>query len=214
MAKIKKDYEIEPFPSVLSRIKRNLKLKQINFLIENCNPFFRIKKNKLWYNLRGKQRQLIADELEKKKYIKIEEEEEVYLFDKYRYCHPLGFFAGRKHFSFRVNLKEYQAGLKPAKFSLLLNQFKINIDFFIEMITKILDDNFITDFYKDFFKEDYTEVDFKIHFLVIIYTKARKNTISRFYIIPKGIIFVHLRKLLWDVLFTDIFFFRCIKILS
>lgn len=235
LGKIKRDNETtESYKKVLLSIKRHSKLKQLAFLTENTNSLFRIKKNKLWYNLRAKQRNLIAEDLEKNFNRKIEEDEEVYFFDKYRYGHPLGFFAGRKHFSFRVNFKDYKLGLRPAKYSLQLNPFKININLFIAMIVNILDDNFVDDFYDEFFKEEEPEpeeksedddyeteteekpeekakMDFKFHFLIIIYTKARKNTISRFYIIPNGTFFTHLRCFLWDVLFTDMFYFHLIR---
>lgn len=79
------------------------------------------------------------------------------LFNRFEYNFPLGFFAGCINFSFRITFKEYKIGLKAAKFSLLLNQFKLNINLFIELITEVLTNNFPLEFFEDFVGYNLTE---------------------------------------------------------
>lgn len=129
------------------------------------------------------------------------EENEVFNFFNFKY--PLGFFSGCTHFSFRVTFKEYKVGLKPAKFSLLLNQFCLNLERFIDLVQEILVNNFPLTFYEDFFGEYLNDLDFKIHFLVILRTQGTKNTTTKFFIVPKGCFISHLRENLWLTLFSD-----------
>lgn len=129
--------------------------------------------------------------------------EEKEAFNIYNFSYPLGFFAGCNHFTFRVTFKEYKAGLKAAKFSLLLNQFNLNLDKFILLIQEILVNNYPLNFYENFFKENLSEIDFKIHFLVVLRTRGITTTTTKFFIIPKGCFLSHIKELLWPVLFSD-----------
>lgn len=133
------------------------------------------------------------------------EENEPFNFFSYKY--PLGFVAGCNRFSFRVTFKEYKAGLKPAKFSLLLNQFNLNIDLFFVLINEILINNFPLNFFEKFFADFLTDIDFKLHFLVILRTRSATITTTKFLIIPKGCFFTHLKELLWPTLLIDSLFF-------
>ena len=127
-------------------------------------------------------------------------------FDIFDYKYPLGLFAGCYSFSFRVTFKEYKIGLKPAKFSLLLNQFAVNLELFIELIKELLINNFPLEFYEEIFGTYLNDIDLKMHFLVVLRPKRRKFLKSKFYIIPRGCFLTHLREQLWFGLFIDFFF--------
>lgn len=127
-------------------------------------------------------------------------------FDIFDYKYPLGLFAGCYSFSFRVTFKEYKIGLKPAKFSLLLNKFFVNLELFIDLIKELLINNFPLEFYEEIFGNYLNDIDFKIHFLVVLRPKRRKKLKSKFYIIPRGCFLTHLREQLWFSLFMDFFF--------
>jgi len=130
-------------------------------------------------------------------------------FNIFEYNFPLGFFAGCVKFSFRVTFKEYKVGLKAAKYSLLLNQFKLNINLFIDLITEILVNNFPLSFYEEFVGSDLlNDWDLKIHFLVVMRSKALA---SKFFIILKGGFFTHLREQIWFTLFSDFVFIFCVS---
>lgn len=129
--------------------------------------------------------------------------EEKEIFNPFEFRYPIGYFSGCNSFSFRITFKEYKAGLKPAKFSLLLNQFNLNLDKFINLIQEILINNFPLNFYDNFFKEEITDIDFKIHFLVVLSTRGINTTTTKFFIIPKGCFFSHIKELLWPSLFSD-----------
>lgn len=133
------------------------------------------------------------------------EENEPFNFFSYKY--PLGYVAGCNRFSFRVTFKEYKAGLKPAKFSLLLNQFNLNIDLFFVLINEILANNFPLNFFEKFFSDFLTDIDFKLHFLVILRARSTTITTTKFLIIPKGCFFSHLKEVLWPTLLIDSLFF-------
>lgn len=135
-----------------------------------------------------------------KELILLDEKED---FEVFKFKYLLGFFAGCNSFVFRVNFKEYKMGLKPAKFSLLLNQFHVNLDRFISIVNEILVNNFPLNFYENFLKDDLNEIDFKIHFLVFLRSRNKYNVTSKFYIIPRGCFVSHLREQLWTTLFTD-----------
>jgi len=132
--------------------------------------------------------------------------EEGKLFDIFDFDYALGFFSGCSHFSFRVTFKEYKSGLKAAKFSLLLNQFCLKLERFIEIVNEILINNFCIDFYEDFFGDYLVDFDLKIHFLVILRTYSKVNTTTKFFIVPKGCFLGHLREYIWFSLFTDSLF--------
>ncbi len=129
------------------------------------------------------------------------EENEVY--NNFNFKYLFGFFSGCTHFSFRITFKEYKVGLKPAKFSLLLNQFCLNLDLFINLVQEVLVNNFPLNFYENFFQNYLNDVDFKLHFLVILRTQDKKNTTTKFFLVPKGCFIGHLRDQLWLTLFSD-----------
>lgn len=143
----------------------------------------------------------------------IEEEDDIKDFNYYNYKYSLGFFSGCHKFIFRVNFKEYKIGLKPAKFSLLLNQFCVDLDLFIGLIQELLINNFSIDFYEDLFKDYINDLDFKIHFLIILRQKYKNKNLTKFFIIPIGCFLIYLRKQLWYTLFVDfIFIYNCSKL--
>lgn len=127
-------------------------------------------------------------------------------FDIFNFKSPLGLFSGCNTFTFRVTFKEYKLGLKPAKFSLLLNQFNLNLDRFIDLINEILVNNYPLNFYEDFFGTTLNDLDFKIHFFIILRTRDKYNRSSKFFVVPKGCFLIHLREQLWLTLFSDYFF--------
>ena len=131
-------------------------------------------------------------------------------FNVYDYKYSLGFFSGCHKFNFRITFKEYKVGLKPAKFSLLLNQFRLDLDLFITLIQEILVNNFAIEFYEDLFKDYFNDLDFKIHFLVVLRRKHLTQTGTKFFIIPTGCFLIYLRKQLWYTIFLDfVFLYSC-----
>lgn len=113
-------------------------------------------------------------------------------FNPFHFKYPLGLFSGCRHFSFRINFKEYKIGLKPAKFSLLLNQFVLNLELFIDLIKEILNNNYPLQAYEDYFGEFLNDIDLKIHFLVVLRPKRKKGLNTKFYIIPQAVsIFIY-----------------------
>lgn len=131
------------------------------------------------------------------------------IFSSFFYKYAFGFFAGRNSLSFRVTFKEYRQGLKASKFSLLLNQFNLDIERFIEVIEEVLINNFSLDFYENLFGASINDIDFKIHFLIVL-KKSRFFNATKFYVIPKGCYMIHLRKILWYTLFFDILYSKFI----
>ena len=138
--------------------------------------------------------------------VELLKKEENELFDAFDFKYPLGFFAGCSSFVFRVTFKEYKAGLKAAKYSLLLNQFNLNLEKFINLVQEVLVNNFPLNFYEQFFGEDINDIDFKIHFLVILRTKGVNITTTKFFVVPKGCFISHLKEILWPTLFIDSLF--------
>ena len=138
--------------------------------------------------------------------VELLKKEENELFDAFDFKYPLGFFAGCNSFVFRVTFKEYKAGLKAAKYSLLLNQFNLNLEKFINLVQEVLVNNFPLNFYEQFFGEDINDIDFKIHFLVILRTKGVNITTTKFFVVPKGCFISHLKEILWPTLFIDSLF--------
>jgi hypothetical protein len=107
-------------------------------------------------------------------------------------------------------LKEYKIGLNASKFSLLLNQFFINSNNFINLINEILLNNYPLKFLEHIFGT-LDELELKFHFLIIILKKGSAlSTTSKFIIIPKGFFFSHLRSNLW-INFCDKFLIIFIK---
>ena len=137
--------------------------------------------------------------------------EENETFDSFNFKYLFGFFGGCTHFSFRVTFKEYKVGLKPAKFSLLLNQFCLNLELFINLVQEILVNNFPLNFYETFFQDYINDFDLKIHFLVILRTQDRNNTTTKFFLVPKGCFIGHLRDQLWLTIFSDPLFLYSIS---
>jgi len=105
----------------------------------------------------------------------LKEEKDVIDFNIFNYKYSFGFFAGCDSFSFRVTFKEYKQGLKASKFSLLLNQFNLNIERFTDLIEEILVNNFSFDFYENLFGSTLNDMDLKIHFQVILRNKKTLN---------------------------------------
>lgn len=138
--------------------------------------------------------------------IELLKKEENEIFDSFDFKYPIGFFAGCNSFVFRVTFKEYKAGLKAAKYSLLLNQFNLNLEKFINLVQEILVNNFPLSFYEQFFGEDVNDIDFKIHFLVVLRTKGVNITTTKFFVVPKGCFISHLKEILWPTLFMDSLF--------
>lgn len=176
--------------------KRNFDIKTFNLKKKNklikLESIFIFKANKKRPNL------------EKLRYL--ESKKKTKDINIFNFKSPLGLFSGCNTFTFRVTFKEYKSGLKPAKFSLLLNQFNLNLDRFIDLINEILINNFPLDFYEDFFNNYLNDLDFKIHFFVILRTRDKYNKSSKFFVIPKGCFLIHLREQLWLTLFSDYFF--------
>jgi hypothetical protein len=139
--------------------------------------------------------------------IELLKKEENEIFDAFDFKYPLGYFAGCNSFVFRVTFKEYKSGLKAAKYSLLLNQFNLNLEKFINLVQEVLVNNFPLNFYEQFFGEDINDIDFKIHFLVVLRTKGVNITTTKFFVIPKGCFISHLKEILWPTLFMDSLFF-------
>lgn len=133
-------------------------------------------------------------------------QEEKESFNIFNFSYPLGYLSGCNNFIFRVTFKEYKIGLKAAKFSLLLNQFNLNLEKFILLVQEILINNFPLNFYENFFQENLNDIDFKIHFLVILRTRGVNSTTTKFFIVPKGCFFSHLKEILWPTLFLDSLF--------
>ena len=88
-----------------------------------------------------------------------------------------GLFSGCHKFYFKILFKDYLSGLKPAKFSLALNQMGIKPDNFIELINLFLDEIISVDFFLNFLTEEEFNDDsinlfnLKLHFLVLLKKK-------------------------------------------
>jgi hypothetical protein len=88
-----------------------------------------------------------------------------------------GLFSGCHKFYFKILFKDYLSGLKPAKFSLALNQMGIKPDNFIELINLFLDEIISIDFFLNFLTDDEFNDDsinlfnLKLHFLVLLKKK-------------------------------------------
>ena len=134
-----------------------------------------------------------------------EKDGKVKVLHSYFYKYAFGFFAGRRSFNFRVTFKEYSQGLKASKFSLLLNQFNMNLERFIAMIEEVLISNFSLDFYEKLFGSLISDIDFNINFLIVLSKRGKFINTTKFVIIPKGCYIIHLRKILWYTLFLIFF---------
>lgn len=178
-------------------------LKKQNLDIETFNLIKNLKTNKIdiLFSFKSKKKRPNLEQLkilESKNFSKD--------FNIFNFKSPLGLFSGCNSFTFRITFKEYKLGLKPAKFSLLLNQFNLNLERFIDLINEILINNYPLSFYEDFFINNLNDLDFKIHFFVILRTRDKYNKSSKFFIIPKGCFYIHLREQLWLTIFSDYFF--------
>lgn len=186
-------------------------MNQLDLFKSTLPPFYKYKSIKFYKPLFNKdQKEFKIDSL-----FQIQKKRETYdylkqtqhqPFNIFFYKYPLGLFSGCYHFNFRITFKEYKVGLKPAKFSLLLNQFVLNLELFINLIKEILDNNHPLIFYENFFEDMLNEIDLKFHFLVILRPKRKKGLNTKFYIIPRGIFYIHLREQIWLALFSDWFF--------
>lgn len=122
-----------------------------------------------------------------------------------------GLFSGCHKFYFKILFKDYLSGLKPAKFSLALNQMGIKPDNFIELINLFLDEIISVDFFLNFLTEDEFNDDsinlfnLKLHFLVLLKKKKRAGT--KYFIIFKGFFLFQLQTLLYYYFLSDLIFF-------
>lgn len=122
-----------------------------------------------------------------------------------------GLFSGCHKFYFKILFKDYLTGLKPAKFSLALNQMGIKPDNFIELITLFLDEIISVDFFLNFLTDDELNDDcinlfnLKLHFLVLLKKKKRAGT--KYFIIFKGFFLFQLQTLLYYYFLSDLIFF-------
>lgn len=122
-----------------------------------------------------------------------------------------GLFSGCHKFYFKILFKDYLSGLKPAKFSLSLNQMGIKPDNFIELINLFLDEIISIDFFLNFLTEDEFNDDsanlfnLKLHFLVLLKQKKRAGT--KYFIIFKGFFLFQLQTLLYYYFLSDLIFF-------
>lgn len=179
----------------------DLKLKKINIHFYNVNSqylkstklsFFPIKSS--YFNFFEK--------------IVITNVEEYNFYDCNYY---FGLFSGCHKFYFKILFKDYLTGLKPAKFSLALNQMGIKPDNFIELINLFLDEIISVDFFLNFLSEDEFNDDsislfnLKLHFLVLLKKKKRAGT--KYFIIFKGFFLFQLQTLLYYYFLSDLVFF-------
>lgn len=122
-----------------------------------------------------------------------------------------GLFSGCHKFYFKILFKDYLSGLKPAKFSLALNQMGIKPDNFIELINLFLDEIISIDFFLSFLTEEEFNDDsinlfnLKLHFLVLLKKKKRAGT--KYFIIFKGFFIFQLQTLLYYYFLSDLIFF-------
>ncbi len=111
-----------------------------------------------------------------------------------------GLFSGCHKFYFKILFKDYLIGLKPAKFSLALNQMGIKPDNFIELINLFLDEIISIDFFLNFLTEDEFNYDsinlfnLKLHFLVLL--KKKKSSGKKYFNIFKRFFLFKLKKLI------------------
>lgn len=93
---------------------------------------------------------------------------------------------------------------------MLLNQFFINSNNFINLINEILLNNYPLKFLETIFG-NLDDLELKFHFYIIVLKKGSSlSTTSKFLIIPKGLFFSHLRSNLW-INFCDKFLIIFIK---
>lgn len=107
-------------------------------------------------------------------------------YNFYNCNYYFGLFSGCHKFYFKILFKDYLSGLKPAKFSLALNQMGIKPDNFIELINLFLDEIISVDFFLNFLTEEEFNDDsinlfnLKLHFLVLL-KKKKKSRNKIFY---------------------------------
>lgn len=132
-------------------------------------------------------------------------------YDFYDCNYYFGLFSGCHKFYFKILFKDYLSGLKPAKFSLALNQMGIKPDNFIELINLFLDEIISIDFFLNFLTEEEFNDDcanifnLKLHFLVLLKKKKRAGT--KYFIIFKGFFLFQLQTLLYYYFLSDLVFF-------
>lgn len=132
-------------------------------------------------------------------------------YNFYNCNYYFGLFSGCHKFYFKILFKDYLSGLKPAKFSLALNQMGIKPDNFIELINLFLDEIISVDFFLNFLTEDEFNDDainlfnLKLHFLVLLKKKKRAGT--KYFIIFKGFFLFQLQTLLYYYFLSDLIFF-------
>lgn len=176
-----------------------------------------VKFNKININLHGLNPELSKLEVLKKNklaYFNFSEKRIISNIDEYNFydCnYYFGLFNGCHKFYFKVLFKDYLIGLKPAKFSLALNQMGIKPDNFIELINLFLDEIISVDFFLNFLTESEFNDDsanlfnLKLHFLVLLKKKKRAGT--KYFIIFKGFFLFQLQTLLYYYFLSDLIFF-------
>jgi len=132
-------------------------------------------------------------------------------YNFYNCNYYFGLFSGCHKFYFKILFKDYLSGLKPAKFSLALNQMGIKPDNFIELINLFLDEIISVDFFLNFLTDEEFNDDsinlfnLKLHFLVLLKKKKRAGT--KYFIIFKGFFLFQLQTLLYYYFLSDLIFF-------
>ena len=181
--------------------KLNLALKKINnqFYIVNSQYLKSVKINcfpiyNSYFNFREK---IVITNVEE--------------YNFYNCNYYFGLFSGCHKFYFKILFKDYLSGLKPAKFSLALNQMGIKPDNFIELINLFLDEIVSVDFFLNFLTENELNEDcinlfnLKLHFLVLLKKKKRAGT--KYFIIFKGFFLFQLQTLLYYYFLSDLIFY-------
>ena len=132
-------------------------------------------------------------------------------YNFYNCNYYFGLFSGCHKFYFKILFKDYLSGLKPAKFSLALNQMGIKPDNFIELINLFLDEIISVDFFLNFLTEEEFNDDainlfnLKLHFLVLLKKKKRAGT--KYFIMFHGLFLFPLQTLLYYYFLSDLIFF-------
>lgn len=187
-------------------IKHNLiiKFNKININFHGINTDFFDKKEKHMHLLK-KKKLTYFNFLDKPIISNIEE------YNFYDCNFYFGLFNGCHKFYFKILFKDYLIGLKPAKFSLTLNQMGIKPDNFIELINLFLDEIISVDFFLNFLTEsEFNDesinlFNLKLHFLVLLKKKKRAGT--KYFIIFKGFYLFQLQTLLYYYFLSDLIFY-------
>ncbi len=172
-------------------IKNILDINKNNFLLKN-NLYLKLKRiNIQFYSMNSQYLKSIKLNFFpiKNSYFNFFEKTVITNVEDYNFydCnYYFGLFSGCHKFYFKILFKDYLSGLKPAKFSLALNQMGIKPDNFIELINLFLDEIISVDFFLNFLTEEEFNDDsinlfnLKLHFLVLL-KKKKKSRNKIFY---------------------------------